>query len=89
MTVTYRPDRGGTGEVLRSTYRAAVHQAAQRIASSVRGSWPGADVVVDDYTTDRSASSVTIREPDARMRVVRDGLLIRDAAAAGLEVRSR
>lgn len=89
MTITYRPDRAGTAQILLSTYRGAVHGAAERVAGAVRSSWPDADVVVDDYVTDRSASSVTIREPDARLRVVRDGLLIRDAAAVGLEVRSR
>jgi hypothetical protein len=87
--ITYKPDRQGTGLILRETYRAAVTDAAQRIATNVRTQRPDADVVVNTYTTDRSAATVTIREPEARLLQVRDGILTRAAAAAGLEVRAR
>lgn len=86
---TYRPSRAGTRQILRTTYRGAVTGAAQAIAGHVRAERPTADVVVDSYLTDRAAASVTIREPEARLWQVRDGILTRAAGAAGLEVRSR
>lgn len=65
--------------------KALVHRAAQDVASNITK--PG-DVVVDDYVTDRAASSVTIRDVRARIWQARDGVLTRAAAAEGLEVRS-
>lgn len=47
------------------------------------------DVEVNDYVTDRAASSVTVRHPAAKLWQVRDGLLTRTAAATGLEVNAR
>jgi hypothetical protein len=47
------------------------------------------DVVVDDYVTDRAASSVTVRHPLAKLWQVRDGLLTRTAATVGIEVVAR
>ena len=47
------------------------------------------DVVVDDYVTDRAASSVTVRHPLAKLWQVRDGLLTRTPATVGVEVVSR
>lgn len=87
--ITYQPSRGGTGQILRTTFRGAVTGAAQTIATHVRAQQPEADVVVDVYQTDRAAASVTIREPEARLWQARDGILTRAAGAAGLEVRSR
>lgn len=87
--ITYKPDRQGTGQILRETYRPAVNDAAKRIAANVRAERPGTTVVVNTYTTDRSAASVTITEPEGRLLQVRDGILTRAAAAAGLEVRAR
>lgn len=91
MTMTYQPNRAGVAELLRGgTFRSAVHDLAERIAANVRATEPEAtDVVVDDYLTDRTASSVTVRDPRARLWHVRDGLLTRAAASAGVEVRSR
>lgn len=69
---------------------AAVHDLAVEVASNVRSAEPDAeDVVVDDYRTDRRASSVTIRDARGRIWQVRDGLLTRAAAGAGLTVRRR
>ncbi len=81
-------DSRGIREVLNSPLvAAAVRAKAVLVAASARRS--GAEVVVDDYRTDRAASSVTVRDARAKGWVARDGLLIRDAAAAGLEVRAR
>lgn len=86
----FRLDSDGIKALLNSAEVAdAVHGLAERVAANVRGARPEADVVVDDYQTDRRASSVTIREAYARRLVVRDGLLIRQAAAEGLEVTSK
>lgn len=83
-------DYEGIGRLLKSDgVASAVHDLAEQVAANVRGARPEADVVVDDYVTDRAASSVTVREPQARGWVVRDGLLIRQAAQAGLEVTER
>lgn len=62
--------------------------AAEAIAARVRAV-TGADVVVDRYTTDRRAASVTIRDRRGRAWEVRDGVLSRAAAAQGLEVTRR
>lgn len=83
-------DHGGIGDMLKSGMFAPMcHEEASNIAASVRGAWPDADVVVDDYVTDRNASSVTIREPNAMLRQVRDGILTRAASGSGHEVTSR
>lgn len=83
-------DSAGVKAVLNSGEVAAMcNAAAQAVASSVSARTDGADVVVDNYTTDRAAASVTVRDVRARAWVARDGLLIRDAAAAGLEVTAR
>jgi hypothetical protein len=85
----YRGDRKGTAEILRSTYRDAVNRAAREIAANVTAQRPGTTVAVRYYTSDRSAASVTITEPEGRLLQVRDGILTRAAASAGLEVRAR
>lgn len=89
--VQVKLDSAGIAQVLKSEPVArAVHQLAQGIAADVRTREPDAeDVVVDDYTTDRAASSVTIRDARGRLWQVRDGILTRAAAGAGLEVTER
>lgn len=83
-------DSGGIEAVLKSAQVAsAVHGLAEQIAGTVRGQRPEADVAVDDYETDRAASSVTIREAYGRRLQARDGTLTRAAAQAGLEVTGR
>lgn len=84
-------DHAGIAEILKSSgVRAVVSAAASSIASAVRSSEPEADdVVVDNYTTDRAAASVTVRDVRAKGWQAKNGLLTRAAASAGLEVRSR
>ena len=85
--VQVKLDSAGISQVLHSAGVArAVHTKAEEIAGAVRSARPDADVVVDDYETDRAASSVTVRDVRARGWQNRDGLLTRAAAAAGLEV---
>lgn len=65
----------------------ATNQVAESIANAVRAELPDdAEVVVDSYTTDRRAASVTIRDARGRLWEVRDGVLARAAAALGLDV---
>lgn len=83
-------DSAGIAEILNSgQVRDLIHQRAETIADDVRGNVDTPDVVVDDYTTDRAASSVTIRDVRGRAWEARDGVLSRAAARAGLEVTSR
>jgi hypothetical protein len=46
-------------------------------------------VVVDQYTTDRRAASVTIAHPAGLAVQAKHGVLTRAASAAGLEVRAK
>lgn len=90
MAVQFRRDSAGIAQILKSSgFAAAVRQEAEQIAGSVRASKPGADVVVDSYTTDRAASSVTIRDVRARAWQANDGVLTRAASASGIEVTER
>ena len=84
-------DSAGIVEVLNSgPVRSAVNGLAGQVAANTRGMVPaGTDVVVDSYTTDRAAASVTIRDSRGRLWQVRDGVLTRAAASAGLEVSTR
>lgn len=88
-----RLDPAGMAAVLKSAeVRSAISEIAVRVDAAVGTVEIGrdvADVVTDDYTTDRAASSVTIRHPRGRAIEARDGVLAKAAAAAGLEVRMR
>ena len=88
--VDIRLDSAGIAKLLRSAgMRAAVSPAARAVAGQARGMRPGADVSVDEYTTDRQAASVTVRDPRALAWQARDGLLTKAAGAVGLTVRSK
>lgn len=90
MAVTFRRDSKGLADILKSdAVRDVIHAEAEEVASAVRARQRDVDVVVDDYTTDRAASSVTIRDPLAQEMQARDGILTAAAAAAGLEVRAK
>lgn len=86
---TVKLDRQGIAEYLKSQPVARVmHEVATDVERDLAID-PAADVVVDDYVTDRAASSVTIRDPRAKVWQARDGVLTRAAAAVGLEVTDR
>lgn len=85
----FRLDHRGLAKLLKSgEFAAAVRREAEAIADSVRAQ-TDMEVVVDSYQTDRSAASVTIRDPIGLGLEVRDGVLTRAAAARGLEVTRR
>lgn len=86
MPSLFKRDTKGIEEILKTQFKQQTHDLAEQIANHVRDAHPEADVVVDDYVTDRAASSVTIRDPQAMLWQVRDGVLTRAAASVGLEV---
>ena len=88
MLTDLRLDSPGIAALLKSgPFAAAVHQITEGIASDVRASVPeDVEVVVDDYTTDRAASSVTIKDARGMLWQARDGILTRSAGGAGVEV---
>lgn len=85
----FKPDHRGIAELLRTEFKEETHALAEQIAGNVRSHHPDADVVVDDYMTDRAASSVTIRDPRALIWQATEGVLTRAASAVGLEVTER
>jgi hypothetical protein len=91
MLTDLRLDSPGIAALLKSgPFAAAVHEVAEGIASDVRGSVPAdVEVVVDDYTTDRAASSVTIKDARGALWQARDGVLTRAASGSGVEVTDR
>lgn len=83
-----RLDHGGIAELLKSGgFASAVHAVAESIAGGINVD-AEEGVVVDDYTTDRAASSVTIRDVRGMLWQVRDGVLTRAASGAGVEVKA-
>lgn len=96
----YRPNPAGVPAILNGSWvEGLVTRAAANTASGVNltdTADDGDTVVVDAYefkakgrTVTRHARSVTIRLPHARLLEIRDGVLTRAAAAAGLEVKAR
>lgn len=89
--VSVRLDRKGISTLLRSTLGAAATAKAHEIAAEIRTSHPElADAVdVQEYTTDRGAASVMVKDGRARELQVREGLMTKAAAAFGLDVVAR
>lgn len=94
--ITFKRDSNGIQKVLNDGRTSDVVAAfATQIAESVSVAHPDAEVVVDRYTTrggnltPRAAASVAILDVRGRIWQVRDGVLTKAAAAAGLEVAER
>lgn len=87
-------DHAGIAELLKSSgIRSLVDGAAADIAGIVEGQGQMVNngtealpVVVDSYTTDRHAASVTLAHPAGLAVQAKHGTLTRAAAGAGLEV---
>lgn len=91
----FRRDSSGLAGILKSSDVAgAVHRQAEQVAAQARAqgrsvaSGAALPVTVDDYTTDRAASAVTITHPAGTAMQAKYGVLTRAAAALGLEVSS-
>lgn len=89
MLASFQRDSAGLAEILQSMFDDEVHELATGIAETVRSAHPGVEVIVEDETTDRSRSTVVVRDPRAAGWEARDGLLTRAAGTAGLQVRGR
>jgi hypothetical protein len=76
----FRLDRKGGAEVLKQLAAPHINALARQI-----GATAGEDAVVEEYTTDRAAASVSV--PAGQQ--AKDGRLTRAASAAGLEVRAK
>ena len=86
-------DHAGVGEIAKSSDVASViHGLATDVATNIADGWEwetegdSVDVSVEDYTTDRAASAVIVKEPTALYHQANDGIVTRSASAAGLEV---
>lgn len=87
-------DHAGIGAILKSgPMAAAVHAAAEEIASKARGIMvegiPGnvaLPVEVTDSVSDRARSSVTLAHPAGQAAQAKHGVLTGGAAGAGFEV---
>lgn len=95
MAVQVRLHKPGVREVLK-TYpgvRQAVHDLAQQTAAALREDESvkkhSAEVVVDDYETDRQATAVTIKHPGGRGMEAKHGSVTRAAASVGLTVKQK
>lgn len=87
--VTFKRDTGGIAALLKSgAFGSAVEGLAQEIAANV-AQRRGSEVVVDRYTTDRAAASVTVKNRRALKWEAEDGDLHSAASALGLDVRSK
>ncbi len=75
-----------------SAIAAEINDLAHRVAANASHTTEAGvelPIVVDEYTTDRRAASVTIAHPAGLAAQAKHGVLTRAAAAAGLEVRAR
>lgn len=86
----FRRDSKGIAQILKTEFAEEVNKCARAIADEVQSAI-GDDVEVEvrEYTTDRSAASVTIADPRGKELQATQGALTRAAAAVGLDVRSR
>lgn len=93
MAVDFKPDHGGFRQILKSRELAGeVNQLARRIAAGAQHTTSKGEtlpIVVDEYTTDRAAASVTIAHPAGLATQAKHGTLTKAAAAVGLEVREK
>lgn len=86
---SFRLNRGGVSKLLKGPLGQAATAAARDVADAVRASYPDLEVDVQEYTTDRGAASVMVKDSRARELQVREGLLTKAAANVGLEVVQR
>lgn len=76
--MTFELNSAGAAEVLKTIAAQHIRDVAEQVGAAA-----GDDAIVDTYTTDRAAASISVpAEQQAK-----DGVLTRAAAAAGLEVK--
>lgn len=86
----FRRDHRGIGEILKTQAAPLVNELAEQVRTQAASAIDDdtVEVTVTPYTTDRSAATVTIADPDGMALQARDGVLTRAAAAVGLEVKA-
>ncbi|UAJ16187.1 hypothetical protein SEA_MALIBO_10 [Gordonia phage Malibo] len=88
--MTFRLNRRGVSELLKTQAGEVVNEAAEQIRAQVAGLVDDdIEVTVQPYTTDRGAAAVTIADPQGMELQATTGALTRAAAQVGLEVTSR
>lgn len=96
MALEIKLDSAGIQAMLKSAeVAAAIHALGETVAGNVRAD-PNItrrgiadEVSVDDYVTDRAATSVTITHPAGLGMEGKHGVLTKAARAAGLEVKAK
>lgn len=92
-TIDFKLDRAGIRQLLKSREIAsAVNDLARKVAANAAHTTQAGvvlPIVVDEYTTDRAAASVTIAHPAGIATQAKYGTLTKAAAAAGLEVTAK
>lgn len=76
--MAFKLNRAGGAEVLKELAAQHVNALAREVADRA-----GDEAVVEEYTTDRAAATVSV----PAVQQAKDGVLSRAAGAAGLEVR--
>lgn len=76
--MSFKLNRAGGAEVLKELAAQHVNALARQVADRA-----GDEAVVEEYTTDRAAATVSV----PAVQQAKDGVLSRAAGAAGLEVR--
>ncbi|HEY9314633.1 hypothetical protein [Williamsia sp.] len=87
---TFRLDKEGVGEILRTQVAPVVAALTAQIAAEVRADLASEDhveVEVGGYVSDRAVGTVTIASPRGMHYQATRGSLTRAAAALGLDVR--
>lgn len=92
--IDFTPDRRGLEDLLKHELAGEIHKLAEQVAENVKaqGLTVNGDelpLVVDKYTTDRAAASITIKHPAGLPMEAKYGVLTKAAAAAGLEVKAK
>ena len=85
-------DRKGVGEILKVQAAPVINDTANLIANNVRADLideADVEVLVERYTTDRGAASVTIASARGMELQAKRGSLTKAAAALGLDIKSR
>lgn len=88
-SVELKIDTVGVGQVLKSAeVMGEVNKLTEQVAANVRIK-TGMAVLVDHYTTDRSAAKVTIADLQGMAAQAKNGVLTQSAHEAGLDVKEK
>lgn len=86
---TFRMDRKGISQVLKTMTEAKTAELAEDVAAQIRAGYPDVEVDVQSFTTDRAVAVVMVKDDRGKELQITEGILTRAAAAVGLEVRAK